>query len=75
VDGNDDTFTYFFLFPDNPIDTYHIEFRYGNKIDGIAAYTTDEYAYWMATGVFEGDDKQREEAIRLFVGENLSGKK
>lgn len=75
VDGNDDAFTYFFLFPDNPIDTYHIEFRYGNKIDGIAAYTTGEYAYWMAAGVLEGDDKQCEEAIRLFVGENLSGKK
>jgi hypothetical protein len=74
VDGNDDTFTYFFLFPDNPIDTYHIEFRYGNKIDGIAAYTIGEYAYWMAAGVLDGDDKQCEQAIKLFVEENL-GKK
>ena len=75
VDGNNDEFTYFYLLPDNPTETYHIEFRYGSKPEVLPLLVTGDYAYWMAAGVLEGDDKQCEEAIRLFVGENLSGKK
>ena len=35
------------------------------KIDGTAAYTTGEYAYWMAAGVLDGDDKQCEHGNRV----------
>lgn len=72
VDDNEDEFKYFFMRSDSPSDTYHIEFRYGSDEKELLGFTTGKYAYWMAAGVLENDDKQCEESIRLFVKENLS---
>ena len=69
-DDNQDEFTYFCMRPDSPIDTYHIEFRYGSDIDLLEQILTGKYAYWMAAGTLEGDDAQCEAAIKLFVMEN-----
>ena len=74
-DDNEDEFTYFAFFPDNPKDTYHIEFRYGDNIEALNELTTGKYAYWMAAGVWENDDKQCEEAIKKFIAENLGSEK
>lgn len=72
VDDNEDEFKYFFMRSDSPSDTYHIEFRYGSDEKELLGFTTGKYAYWMAAGVLENNDKQCEESIRLFVKENLS---
>ncbi len=72
-DDNQDEYTYFFLLPDNPIDTYHIEFRYGSNPAELPFFFSGAYAYWMAAGVLENDDAQCEAAIKLFVSENLGG--
>lgn len=71
TDDNEDEFKFFALRSDNPFDTYHIEFRYGSKEEGILDYFSGKYAYWMAAGVLENDDNQCEKSIRLFVKENL----
>lgn len=71
TDNNDDEFKYFFICPDNPKDTYHIEFRYGSDEKELPDFFTGKYAYWMAAGVLENNDKQCEESIRLFIKENL----
>jgi hypothetical protein len=71
TDNNDDEFKYFFICPDNPKDTYHIEFRYGSDEKELPDFLTGKYAYWMAAGVLENNDKQCEESIRLFIKENL----
>lgn len=73
-DGNKDEFTYFVSLSDNPIDTYHIEFRYGSDLTQLTEYRTGKYAYWMCAGVREGNDADCEGAIKLFVKENLSKK-
>ena len=71
-DDNKDEFTYFCMRPDSPVDTYHIEFRYGSDLDQLLQILTGKYAYWMAAGTLEGDDAQCEAAIKLFVDENTS---
>lgn len=71
TDDNEDEFKYFFICPDNPKDTYHIEFRYGSDENELPDFFTGKYAYWMAAGVLENNDKQCEESIKLFVKENL----
>ncbi|MBP5456994.1 MAG: hypothetical protein J6Y37_10865 [Paludibacteraceae bacterium] len=73
-DDNEDEFTYFFLRSDNPIDTYHIEFRYGDSMEGATDYCGGKYAYWLAAGVLENDDAQCEKSIKLFVQENTAKK-
>lgn len=73
-DDNEDEFTYFCICPDNPSETYHIEFRYGSDVNQLLQVTTGNYAYWMAAGVLEGDDEQCESAIKLFVEENASNR-
>lgn len=60
TDNNDDEFKYFFICPDNPKDTYHIEFRYGSDEKELPDFFTGKYAYWMAAGVLENNDKQCE---------------
>lgn len=75
VDDNEDEFKYFFMRSDNPDDTYHIEFRYGSDEKELIGFTTGKYAYWMAAGVLENNDKQCEESIRLFIKENLGANK
>lgn len=74
-DGNMDEFAYFFFRSDSPSDTYHLEFRYGSDPEALAGLRTGRYAYWMAAAVREGNNADCEEAVRLFVKENLSKEK
>lgn len=66
-------FTCFFLAPDTPETTYHIEFRYGSDAQALESYDTGAYAYWVASGISEDyDDDMARNAIQLFCQENLS---
>ena len=66
-------FTYFFLRPDTPDTTWHIELRYGSDEKALSAFDSGKYAYWMAAGIpVERDDAMAENAIRLFCTENLT---
>ncbi len=67
-------FRYFFLFPDTPDTTYHIEFRYGSDIDALQEYAEGPYAYWLAAGILADCDQEMiENVIALFTEENLAG--
>lgn len=73
-DADAGKFTYFFLLPDTPSSTYHIEFRYGSDIEALSKYNEGKYAYWLAAGILtDRDDKMIEDVITLFVEENLGG--
>ena len=66
-------FRYFFLLPDTPGSTYHIEFRYGSDLDALTEYADGPYAYWLAAGIpADRDEKMVENVIRLFCEENLA---
>ena len=66
-------FRYFFMMPDTPATTYHIEFRYGSDEAALAEYAEGDYAYWLAAGIpADCDDKLIDNVIGLFVEENLS---
>lgn len=66
-------FRYFFMMPDTPATTYHIEFRYGSDEDALAEYAEGKYAYWLAAGILTDRDEQMiDDVITLFVEENLS---
>ena len=65
-------FEYFFLLPDTPGTTYHIEFRYGSDPDALMLYNDGPYAYWLAAGILADRDQQMvEDVIGLFCSENL----
>ena len=65
-------FKYFFLMPDTPATTYHLEFRYGSGIDDLAKYNEGPYAYWLAAGFpVNADEKLIEDVIELFCLENM----
>ncbi len=70
-DANQDEFTYFAMRSDSPEATHHIEFRYGTDIQLLNKFCTGKYAYWVAAGVLCGSDSEQQEAISLFVKENL----
>ena len=38
-------FKYFYLMPDTPATTYHLEFRYGSSVEDLAKYNEGPYAY------------------------------
>ena len=65
-------FRYFYLMPDTPATTYHLEFRYGSDVDALAQYNEGPYAYWLAAGfpVDAGEEMIRN-VITLFCEENL----
>lgn len=66
-------FKYFFLLPDTPETTYHIEFRYGSNADDLELYNEGPYAYWLAAGILADRDEQMiTDVINLFCSENLS---
>ena len=66
-------FEYFFLLPDTPASTYHIEFRYGSDPAAMMLYNDGPYAYWLAAGILADRDEQMiEDVITLFCEENLS---
>jgi hypothetical protein len=60
-------FKYFFLLPDTPETTYHIEFRYGSDEDALIQYNEGPYAYWLAAGILaDRDEQMTTEVIKLF---------
>ena len=71
TDGNIDEFRYFWMRPDSPAATFHLEFRYGSDAGQLARLMSGRYAFWMASAVREGHPEEHAAAIRLFVGENL----
>ena len=72
--GQTDEFRYFWMRPDSPAETHHIEFRYGSDKDLLTQLMTGKYAYWMASGVREGHEEEWKQSISLFIGENLGAK-
>ena len=71
-DADSGDFTYFAFTDDIPSETYHLEFRYGPTLDGIADYTEGQYAYWLASAISADYDQQLcSDVITLFVDENL----
>ena len=65
-------FRYFYMMPDTPATTYHLEFRYGSNVDDLAAYNAGPYAYWLAAGFpVDADESMTENVIDLFVLENM----
>ncbi len=66
-------FKYFFMMPDTPATTYHLEFRYGSNADDLAKYNEGPYAYWLAAGFpVDADDEMIRNVITLFCEENLA---
>ena len=66
-------FRYFFMMPDTPASTYHLEFRYGSDIDALTQYAEGPYAYWLAAGFpVDADEDMIEDVITLFCEENLA---
>ena len=72
-DNNIDEFRFFWMRPDSPSQTHHIEFRYGNDKAQLTQIMTGKYAFWMASAVREGHEDEYRNSIILFVGENLGG--
>ena len=72
-DADAGEFEYFFLLPDTPATTYHIEFRYGSDPAAMMLYNDGPYAYWLAAGILADRDEQMVvDVINLFCEENLS---
>ena len=66
-------FKYFFMMPDTPESTFHLEFRYGSDVEALQQYAEGPYAYWLAAGFPVGaDEAMIENVISLFCGENLA---
>lgn len=66
-------FRYFFMMPDTPATTYHLEFRYGSDVDALTQYAEGPYAYWLAAGILtERDEQMVKDVITLFCEENLA---
>ena len=65
-------FKYFFMMPDTPATTYHLEFRYGSNKDDLAKYNEGPYAYWLAAAFpVDADAEMINNVITLFCEENL----
>lgn len=76
TDGAADEFRYFFLCPDTPLTTYHMEFRYGSDLEDLLKYDSGKYANWLAAGMLKDALAEKDEAmikncIALFCSENL----
>lgn len=71
-DADAGEFRYFYMMPDTPASTYHLEFRYGSDADALALYNAGPYAYWLAAGFpVDADETLTENVIELFVLENM----
>lgn len=67
-------FTYFVFTNDTPSGEYHIEFRYGESLEGMDQFMDGNYAYWMASGILQDyDEEMIHNCIKLFVDENVGG--
>ncbi len=65
-------FKYFYMMPDTPAATYHLEFRYGASVDDLAKYNEGPYAYWLAAGFpVDADEELIKNVITLFCLENM----
>ena len=72
ADADAGEFRYFYLMPDTPATTYHLEFRYGSDVDALAQYNEGPYAYWLAAGFpVDADEEMIRNVITLFCEENL----
>ncbi|MBQ6382997.1 MAG: FMN-binding protein [Clostridia bacterium] len=72
ADADAGEFKYFFMMPDTPATTYHLEFRYGSNTDDLAKYNEGAYAYWLAAGFPVGSDADTvKNVIELFCLENM----
>ena len=72
-DENSGEFTYFAFSPDTMETTYHLEFRYAEKLDDLQSWFEGSYAYWNAAGIAEDYDMDTmKNVIELFATENLS---
>lgn len=71
-DANAGEFEYFLFGFDEPELTYHIEFRYGSDLEQLENWMEGDYAYWMASGILEGNTEMAKQSIELFVTENLA---
>ena len=66
-------FRYFYMMPDTPATTYHLEFRYGSNTEDLAKYNEGPYAYWLAAGFpVDADEEMIKNVITLFCEENLA---
>ena len=66
-------FRYFYMMPDTPATTYHLEFRYGSDVDALTQYNEGPYAYWLAAGFpVDADEEMVKNVITLFCEENLA---
>ena len=66
-------FRYFYMMPDTPASTYHLEFRYGSNTEDLAKYNEGPYAYWLAAGFpVDADEDMIRNVITLFCEENLT---
>ena len=73
ADENAGEFRYFYMMPDTPATTYHLEFRYGSDTDNLAKYNEGPYAYWLAAGFpVDADEAMIRNVITLFCEENLA---
>ena len=66
-------FRYFFMMPDTPATTYHLEFRYGSNVDDLVKIVEGPYAYWLAAGFpVNADAELINKVITLYCEENLA---
>ena len=66
-------FKYFYMMPDTPATTFHLEFRYGSNVDDLTKYNEGPYAYWLAAGLpVDADEETIKNVITLFYEENLA---
>ena len=73
ADADAGEFRYFFMMPDTPDTTYHLEFRYGSNTDDLVKYSEGPYAYWLAAGFpVDADEEMITNVITLFCEENLA---
>lgn len=73
TDEGAEEFRYFFMMPDTPATTYHLEFRYGSDIEALTQYAEGPYAYWLAAGFpVNADEAMIKNVITLFCEENLA---
>ena len=65
-------FKYFFMMPDTPATTYHLEFRYGSNVDDLTKVMDGPYAFWLAAGFpVDADAELINKVISLYCEENL----
>ena len=65
-------FRYFYMMPDTPATTYHLEFRYGSSTEDLAKYNEGPYAYWLAAGFpVDAGEEMIKNVITLFCLENM----